>query len=71
MSGYTVPSREEDSVQVVRTIGRIAHMLMELRDEYVERQRPEILEQIEQRVDDLIALREQLHHHVDEDDTPD
>ena len=69
MSGYTVPSREEDPVQVVRTIGRVAHMLMELRDEYVERQRPEILEQIEQRVDDLIALRDQLHQHVDKDES--
>jgi len=35
-------------------------MLVELRDEYVARPRPETLAQIEQRLDDLLALREEL-----------
>lgn len=61
MSGYTVPSREDDPIHTVRTIGRLSHMLVELRDEYVARPRPETLRQIEQRLDDLLALREELH----------
>lgn len=61
MSGYSVASREDDPVHTVRTIARIAQMLIELRDEYVNRPRPDILHQIDQRLDDLIAQREDLH----------
>lgn len=60
MSGYSSPSREESAVQTVRTIARVAQMLIELRDEYVERPREDLLEQIEQRLDDLIGLRQEL-----------
>lgn len=60
MSGYTTPSREEPAVQTVRTIARVAQMLIELRDEYVERPREDLLEQIEQRLDDLVELRTEL-----------
>ena len=65
MSGsYTLPSREDDPVHTVRTIARIAQILIELRDEYVQRPRPDILQQIEQRLDDLLALREELQQRV-------
>ena len=60
MSGYTLPSREDDPVHTVRTIARIAQILIELRDEYVQRPRPDILQQIEQRLDDLVALQDDL-----------
>lgn len=60
MSGYSSSSREESAVQTVRTIARVAQMLIELRDEYVERPREDLLEQIEQRLDDLIGLRQEL-----------
>jgi hypothetical protein len=60
MSGYSVPSREDDPVHTVRTIGRVAQMIIELRTEYVTQPRPEILRQIEQRLDDLHVLREEL-----------
>jgi hypothetical protein len=53
-------SREDDPVHTVRTIARIAQMLIELRDEYVNRPRNDILVQFEQRLDDLLALREEL-----------
>jgi hypothetical protein len=48
----------------VRTIARIAQILIELRDEYVQRPRPDILQQIEQRLDDLIGLREELQQRI-------
>ncbi len=60
MSGFSSPSREESPVQTVRTIGRLAQMLIELRDEYVERPREDTMAQIEQRLDDLIELRDEL-----------
>ncbi len=62
--GYTLPSREEDPVHTVRTVARIAQILIELRDEYVQRPRPDILQQIEQRLDDLVALRDELKQRV-------
>ncbi len=64
MSGYTIPSREEDPVHTVRTIARIAQMLIELRDEYVDRPRVDILQQIDQRLDDLLAQRNELRHRM-------
>ena len=53
-------SREDDPVHTVRTISRIAQMLIELRDEYVARPRPDLLVQFQQRLDDLLALRDEL-----------
>ena len=64
MAGYTAAAREEDPVQIVRTIARLAQMLVELRDEYVDRPRVDTLHQIEQRLDDLIGLREDLRSRV-------
>ncbi|HVL25511.1 MAG TPA: hypothetical protein VM450_15595 [Thermomicrobiales bacterium] len=60
MTGFSLSSHGDDPVQIVRTIARIAQMLIELRDEYVDRQRDDALDQIERRLDELHALREQL-----------
>lgn len=60
MGGYAVPSREDDPVHTVRTIGRICQIILELRDEYVQRPRPEILAQIDQRLEDLLAQQAEL-----------
>jgi hypothetical protein len=65
MTGYSVPSREDDPVHTVRTIGRLSQMLIELRDEYVARPRPETLAQIEQRLDDLMMQRETLRARIE------
>ena len=40
-------------IHVVRTIGRLAQMLLELRDEYERRPRSDTLTQIDQRLNDL------------------
>ena len=64
MSGYTVASREDDPIHTVRTIGRLSQMIIELRDEYVKRPRADILQQIEQRLDDLLSQREELRHRI-------
>lgn len=71
MTGYSVPSREDDPVHTVRTIGRIAQMLIELRNEYVNQPRADILEQIEQRLDDLLAQREDLRARIAHGERPD
>jgi hypothetical protein len=64
MSGYSVPSREDDPVHTVRTIARIAQMIIELRDEYVARPRPDTLRQIDQRLDDLLDQQEELRERM-------
>ena len=60
MPGYSLPTREDDPVHIVRTIGRLAQMILELRDEYVRAARPDTLDQIERRLDELAALHQQL-----------
>jgi hypothetical protein len=60
VSGYSYPSREGDPVHTVRTIGRLAQMIIELRDEYVQRPRADLLVQIDQRMTDLEALHDEL-----------
>lgn len=65
MSGYTHPSREDDPVHTVRTIARVAQMLIELRDEYIQRPRPDLLVQIDQRLQDLEALHDDLRVRID------
>ena len=60
MTGYSYATRADDPVHTVRTIGRVAQMILELRDEYVAKPRADILQQIDQRLFDL----EQLHHEL-------
>ena len=60
MSGYMNASREDDPVHTIRTVSRLAQMLIELRDEYIERPRPDTLAQFQQRLDDMCALRDEL-----------
>ena len=64
MSGYTAASREDDPIHTVRTIARLAQMIIELRNEYVANPRTAILEQIEQRLDDLLAQRDDLKERI-------
>lgn len=58
-------SREDDPVHLVRTIARVAQILIELRDEYVDRPRDDILVQFQQRLDDLVVLRDELRQRAD------
>jgi hypothetical protein len=60
MAGFTMGSVNDEPVQIVRTIARISQMIIELRDEYVQTQREDVLDQIERRLDELNGLHEQL-----------
>ncbi|MBA2518289.1 MAG: hypothetical protein H0V24_01350 [Chloroflexia bacterium] len=39
-------------------------MLIELRDEYVARPRPDLLRQIDQRLEDLLGQQDELRHRM-------
>jgi hypothetical protein len=65
VSGYSYATREGDPVHTVRTIGRLAQMIIELRDEYVQRPRADLLVQIEQRLTDLEALHDELRNRME------
>jgi hypothetical protein len=62
MAGFSAPTREDDPIHLVRTIGRLSQMLLELRDEYERRPRPDTLAQIDQRLNDLAELRAKLNY---------
>jgi hypothetical protein len=64
MAGYSIPTRESDPVHTVRTIGRLAQMLLELRDEYVREGRADTLDQIIRRLDEINHLSEDLRARV-------
>ncbi len=70
MAGYAFPTGEDDPSHLVRTIGRLAQMIIELRDEYVRDRREDALDQIERRLDELATLHGQLRklreHHEQE-----
>jgi hypothetical protein len=51
---------DEDPVYLVRSIGRMAQMLLEIRDEYVENPTPDALDQFERRLDEIGVLANQL-----------
>jgi hypothetical protein len=60
MTGYTMPTGEHDPMQVVRTIGRLTQMLLEIRDEYIRDPREDTLDQFERRLDEINQLGRQL-----------
>lgn len=60
MSSYQHPSGDDDPIHVVRTIGRLAQMVLELRDEYVNGRRDDALDQLERRLDEMAGLLTQL-----------
>lgn len=60
MSGYHLPTGEHDPVQLVRTISRLAQMLLEIRDEYLNDPRPDTLDQFERRLVEISTLQRQL-----------
>lgn len=60
MSGYTLPTGEHDPMHLVRTISRLAQMLLEIRDEYINEPRPDTLDQFERRLDEISTLQHQL-----------
>jgi hypothetical protein len=65
MSGFSSPSRDDSPAQTVRTVGRLSQILIELRDEYAERPREDTMDQIIQRLDELVALRDELRAKVE------
>ncbi|HVB63716.1 MAG TPA: hypothetical protein VNE17_03225 [Nitrolancea sp.] len=64
MPPYSLTTREDDPVHLVRMIGRLAQMIIELRDEYVRDPRPDTLDQVERRLDELGEIREQLRERL-------
>lgn len=60
MTASLRPHGEDDPGTLVRAIGRMAHMVIELRDEYVATPRDDTLDQLERRLDELQDLRQQL-----------
>lgn len=57
---------DDDPSQIVRTIGRLAQMIIELRDEYVAHPHDDVLDQLERRLTELSDLRARLRHARDE-----
>ena len=60
MNQYHPPGSEQDPVYLIRTIGRLAQMLLEIRDEYVMDPREDTLDQFERRLDEIAEVHHEL-----------
>ncbi len=60
MSEFNAHGADDDPAQLVRTIGRLAQMIIELRDEYVAHHREDDLDQIDRRLEELSDLQRRL-----------
>lgn len=60
VSKYQPPGSEQDPVYLIRTIGRLAQMLLEIRDEYVLDPREDTLDQFERRLDEIAVVHQEL-----------
>lgn len=60
MSGYSLANGEQDPMRLVRTIGRMTQMLLEIRDEYIREPREDTLDQFERRLEEINQLGIQL-----------
>lgn len=52
---------DDDPIYLVRSIGRMAQMLLEIRDEYVKEPSEDALDQFERRLDEIADLAGKLH----------
>lgn len=57
---YHLPGSEQDPVYLIRTIGRLAQMLLEIRDEYVLDPKEDTLDQFERRLDEIAVVHKEL-----------
>lgn len=61
MKSQQYTRQDSDPIYLVRTAGRLAQMLLEIRDEYVNDPREDTLDQFERRLHELSEIRDQLH----------
>lgn len=61
MAERNLSDHNRDPVYLVRTAGRLAQMLLEIRDEYILDPREDTLDQFERRMDELARVRDELH----------
>ena len=69
MTAYSLPTGDDDPIHLVRTVGRLAQMILELRDEYVDGRREDTLDQIERRLDEMTELHRRLRQLRESQDT--
>ena len=57
---FTDPFRPQDQIDQVRKVGRLAQLLLEMRNEYERKPRRVLLDQIIARIDELAVLRAEM-----------
>jgi hypothetical protein len=61
---FTEPYKPQDQIEHVRKVGRLAHIILDIRTEYERRPRPDLLAQMLNRIAEMEALRVEMAAHL-------
>ena len=61
---FTDPYKPQDQIEHVRTVGRLAQIILDMRTEYERRPRPETLAQIVARIAEMETVRAEIVAHM-------
>lgn len=61
---FTEPYKPQDQIELVRKVGRLAQIILDIRTEYERRPRPDLLAQMLNRIAEMEAIRAEIAAHV-------
>jgi hypothetical protein len=61
---FTEPYKPQDQIELVRKVGRLAHIILDIRAEYERRPRPDLLAQMLNRIAEMESLRVEIASHL-------
>jgi hypothetical protein len=61
---FTEPYKPQDQIELVRKVGRLAHIILDIRTEYERRPRADLLAQLLNRIGEMEAVRAEIAAHL-------
>jgi len=61
---FTEPYKPQDQIELVRKVGRLAQIILDIRTEYERRPRPDLLTQLLSRITEMESVRAEIVAHL-------
>jgi len=61
---FTEPYKPQDQIELVRKVGRLAQIILDIRTEYERRPRPDLLAQLLSRITEMESVRADIVAHL-------